>query len=256
MKYATLLLLAFLTPSLAARADEVRLKNGGHIVGIAEVRGDQVTVEMPFGTATIPKTEVLEITPGRTILHEYREKYAKMSESGDATGFYELALWAEREGVSRHWKPLLQRVLALDPDHAGARGRLGYVLHDGRWITKTEYLIATGHVEFHGRWMKPEVRDAILTQEAETRLAEREHHQAPPRRSPARPVEYSPYPFGIPSTGYTGGRAGVWGGGWYPGWYWWPYEISYHGVGWESAQQFYPRVTPPLRGWSSGLMGR
>jgi hypothetical protein len=46
-------------------------------------------------------------------------------------------------------------VLKVDPDHAGARAALGYVLENGRWITEDDQMRARGMVKFQGRWMTP-----------------------------------------------------------------------------------------------------
>ncbi|MBI4565607.1 MAG: hypothetical protein HY716_13010 [Planctomycetes bacterium] len=168
MKYAvSLSILAILAGP--AVADEVKLRTGGSIVGIAREEGDRVVVELPIGTIAVPRSDVIEIIPGRTLLHAYEEKFAEIQDRRDPEAFYRLAQWAKTNGISRHVEPLLQHVLSLDPDHEGAREDLGFVRDDGRWLTRSEYLKEQGYVEFRGTWMEAEDRDALLRAEDERR---------------------------------------------------------------------------------------
>ncbi len=65
MSRTGLMCLGILVVATAARADEVTLKNGRKITGIAREDGDKVVVEIAIGTAAFPKSEVVSITPGR-----------------------------------------------------------------------------------------------------------------------------------------------------------------------------------------------
>lgn len=218
--------LALLTLSTTAFADEVRLKNGGRIVGIAREENGKIVVEVPIGTMAVSKTDVAEVIPGRTILHEYFDRRAQLENSGSASDFVALAIWAKSNGVTRFVDTLLQTAIRLDPENRPAHEMLGHVRHDNRWMTATEHMQALGYVRFREQWMKPEDRDAILTREAAQREAAR--RPANPRRAeqPA-PAEPSIYTLGLPRY-YTARGSGVWGGGY--SLYDWPYFYApFHG---------------------------
>lgn len=52
----------------------------------------------------------------------------------DADAQVDLALWCESRGLSAEKAKHLARAVLLDSDHARARGLLGFVKHDGRWM--------------------------------------------------------------------------------------------------------------------------
>lgn len=107
-----------------AASDEVRLKNGNKLVGVARTEGDRVTVEVGGGTVTLWRWEVSEIVPGKTPVHELHERAEKIRGSTDAQDYYAIALWAKANGISHHSVSLLRKALLFDPDHAGAREML------------------------------------------------------------------------------------------------------------------------------------
>lgn len=152
-KRAVLSGLAALVLAGAAWADEVTLRSGRKIVGIAREEGDRIIVEMPLGTVGFPKDDVVSITPGRTLLHDYRDKAEAVRDTKDAKDFYALAKWARENGLTRYVNPNLQKCLELDPNHEWARRELGYVLHNGKWMTQEEIYKEQGFVWFEGRWM-------------------------------------------------------------------------------------------------------
>jgi hypothetical protein len=186
MKYAiTLVVVAGL--GLEALADDVTLKNGGRIVGAARVEGENVVVEMAIGAVTVPRSEVLAIVPGRTPVHEYQERYARIAGSRDAAAFFDLAEWAKGQGLTRYVEALYDRVLDLDPDHAGARAARGFVRRDEKWVRAGDL-------------------SRMQCMEPRTRVV-----PAPRRRLPAR-ADVIPYTFGLPRYG-RGRGSHVWGGG-------------------------------------------
>ncbi|AMV39995.1 polymorphic toxin-type HINT domain-containing protein [Planctomyces sp. SH-PL62] len=52
----------------------------------------------------------------------------------DADAQVDLALWCEARGLAAEKTTHLTRAVLIDPDHARARGLLGYVRHEGRWM--------------------------------------------------------------------------------------------------------------------------
>ncbi len=146
-----LLLLLLLCASVSA--DEVRLKGGGKVVGIATEKDGKVIVEVGIGKVAFPKDEVLSIKSGRTPLHEYRDRAAKIGRDATAGEHYELAVWAGERRLGLHERRHLKKTIELDPDHEGARRALGFQLYKGKWLTRGEIQREKGFVKFEGKWM-------------------------------------------------------------------------------------------------------
>jgi len=138
--------------SAAAAADEVKLKSGRVVEGIARQEPGQVVVETGLGTLTFPADQVSSIVPGRTALHEYQERIAALGQGPQVDAVFETALWARDHHLTRYVNTLLQWTLAIDPDHPQARKMLDYVKYEGRWIPSRERdeLAATRVQKAHG----------------------------------------------------------------------------------------------------------
>jgi hypothetical protein len=138
MKYlwAGTLLLCWAVISLAD-ADEVKLNSGRTLVGVAHDEGHRWMVETRLGDIRVPKSEVASVTPGRTALHEYKERLDNLM-CPSAAEVFELARWAQDQGLIRYVNELLTWTIELDPDHREARSLLGFVHHEGQWMTVTQ----------------------------------------------------------------------------------------------------------------------
>jgi hypothetical protein len=121
-----------------ALADDVKLTSGRTLVGIAHDEGDRWMVETRLGDIRVPKSEVASVTPGKTVLHEYKVRLDELTACPSAAEVFELARWAQDQGLIRYVNPLLTRTIELDPDHREARALLGYVHHGGTWMTETQ----------------------------------------------------------------------------------------------------------------------
>lgn len=110
--------------SAMVQADEVRLKNGNTLVGLAREEASQIVLEVPSGTITLWKSDVESIVPGRTTLHEYHEKLKAIDGSKDAGDYYSLAVWCRDHALPGYVGRLLKKAGALDPDHKEAREML------------------------------------------------------------------------------------------------------------------------------------
>jgi hypothetical protein len=76
-------------------------------------------------------------------------------------------------------RELLQHVLTLDPDHAEARTRLGYVRQEsGGWILRDDQMRAQGMVQQDGHWMTPAQRLEMEQARVQTERARHERDQA------------------------------------------------------------------------------
>jgi hypothetical protein len=159
-----------------AGADEVTLKNGRTLVGISHDEGDRWMVETRLGDIRVPKSEVASVSEGKTTLHVYKERLEALGGCPTADTLFEFAMWAQDEGLIRYVNPLLTRTIEIDPDHREARALLGFVYHDGKWITESQ------------RNTLVEVQENIRR-----RAAQRPPESA--RRAP--PPEEAPYYMGI-----------------------------------------------------------
>jgi hypothetical protein len=157
--------------ALAARADVVYLKNGKSIEGKVTVKGDKVVVEIPHGSVSFPKSKVLRIERKVSAVETYDQKYAALP-AKDAPARVKLATWCKRQGMGNRAEALLRDALEIDSDHPEARKLLGYVKHEGRWVTRPEKFRAMGLVEFEGQWHKPESVVSIKKARAESKRAE------------------------------------------------------------------------------------
>ncbi len=164
MKYAAVLL--SLAAALPAAADEVHLRNGSKIEGRVSQAGDEVVVVMDIGTVTFKRSEVSRVVLGPSTLQAFEEKVRQL-QAADVDGRFKLAMWAKQNELANRAQALFKDVLALDAEHAGARGELGYVKHDGRWLTQDEHRAAQGLVNFRGAWIKQTEAEATLQREAD-----------------------------------------------------------------------------------------
>lgn len=200
---------AFLLLASAASADEVSLKSGGKVEGIAKKEGDKVIVETLAGTTTLDASQVVHINTAHTATIEvYYEKAKGIESSGKAIDFLELAIWCKANGATRfirgnvdrvvilvknekdvsvvrdlasrgrdhgigaEMKSVWERVLVLDANDEMARRELGYRRHGEKWLTEEEWQVAQGNVLFEKRWISKDERDQILKERA-AKLEER-----------------------------------------------------------------------------------
>jgi hypothetical protein len=183
MKQAVLVAaLVALAASLAA-ADEVNLTNGRKIQGIVSTdtkMPGKVIVEVGAGTIVLDEKDVSSRSEGQTALHEYKERAGRLESSSSAGDLYDLAKWAKENKCWKHVRPLCEKAVALDPDHAGARKELGQKKVGDQWMTFEEEMAAKGMVLFEGAWITPAEKETIEMRRLEAqarRQAEREERE-------------------------------------------------------------------------------
>jgi hypothetical protein len=154
MRFWTLCVLAVVA-STPVRADQVYLVGGTQLEGKATRRGDRVVIEMGAGQITLSADSVQRIERGQSSVQRYEQLESKL-QPGDVQGLLSLADYCRDHDMQAHEKELLRRVLEIDPNHAQARDRLGYVRAGSRWITRDEQLRAQGMVRVDGQWMTAE----------------------------------------------------------------------------------------------------
>jgi hypothetical protein len=154
-----LAVLATLALAAPAAADEVVLRNGAVFSGIVREEGDRVVVQLDFGTMTFKKIDVRSIVRSDDPLKEFDQK---VRAAEGAQGHYEVAMWARDKGLTTRSNEVLKKVLAIDPEHEGARKALGFEKVDGKWLEGDELMVARGFVKYNGRWLKRETAERLL----------------------------------------------------------------------------------------------
>ncbi len=125
MKSPSLIAAFVVAASTLAGADEIMLTNGSKIVGsVSKKDAQKVTVEVGAGTIVLDAKDVSAINLTKTALNEYDERLKEIHGSTKPGDYYDLLLWAKSKGLTRYIAPLAEKVLALDPEHAGAHAEL------------------------------------------------------------------------------------------------------------------------------------
>ena len=214
-----------------ARADRVHLVSGTMIEGNASRVGEKVFVDMPSGQLTLSAASVASIEESETDLERVQQRLEQLKPN-DLQGMLKLASFCRDHDMRSRERELLLKVVALQPDHAEARARLGYVRgRDGSWITQDEQRREAGLVPYHGRFITEAELSEIERREAEAKLARIAREQAeleleakklelaqkrseraraeqakPEPSQPARVGSYPPYPvvYSVPVVGPSG----------------------------------------------------
>ncbi|MBM4036964.1 MAG: hypothetical protein FJ290_00495 [Planctomycetes bacterium] len=141
-----------------ARGDVVHLRSGGKVEGaIVSRTASEVVVQTAAGKVTLKAAEVARIEVKASPLDVYRQMAAKVKED-DADGRYQLGLWCQDQKLFREARGEFERAIALDPNHKGARAKLGYVQRDGQWLTAADAKKADGLVRVGDKWMTEQER--------------------------------------------------------------------------------------------------
>lgn len=157
-------IVALLLCSSIALADEVQLKNGNVLRGVVKEQGDKITVQMDIGSITVDRSQVKEIVKSTSPLQEFHDRLKEIK-YGDTEGYFKLGLWARERELPTKAKDVFEKILAIDPDHEGARKQLGYRRHQDKWMTDDEYMVALGFVKHGTEWLKRETAEKIIAEE-------------------------------------------------------------------------------------------
>jgi len=160
-------------------ADTVTLTNGKVLEGRVTEDGDRVVVEMSQGSVKLNRSQIKSIDTKETpqdeffrrstdVQKEIKEK--ELDADAQAEKWFELAEFAAQKQLTRQRAELLKKIILINGDHTGARHALGFVLHDGRWLTRGERNQALGLVKLEGNWVPKEaVEDVAKTKEESRR---------------------------------------------------------------------------------------
>ncbi|HYE97266.1 MAG TPA: hypothetical protein VEJ18_00080 [Planctomycetota bacterium] len=154
-------------------ADEVILQNGQTLEGIVTEKEDRVVVDVGFGTVTLAKGQVKEIVRKSTALQDYEER---LKSTKTAEDHYKLGQWAQEHGLKQHAEGQYRRAMAIDPGYAPARRQLGYVEHEGQWLTREQYMALKGFVEHEGRWIPWDLYEKLRKSDLEAQADRQRLH--------------------------------------------------------------------------------
>lgn len=158
---------AYLGAAAAARADVFHLREGGKLDGtVVEDLGETLRIRTVSGVSDIEKDRVVRIEKGDPPWVRYEKKAKKCGET--IKDQLALADWCREIGLRTEERRHLERVIALDVNHADARRRLGFVREDDKWI-------------------KPRLPGAV----SEAERIERRRAQADARRIQEKITEYT-----------------------------------------------------------------
>lgn len=149
--------LAFLTLVglvLPLSADTVWLNSGGKFEGKVTEDASGVHLQLHHGSMTFKKEQVARIERGPCVWEVYAEKAAKVA-ANDAAGHLALAQWCKENRLDEFVKKEYEATIAADPENEPARKALGFVQHEGKWMTQVEAWTAMGWVDRKGKWMPP-----------------------------------------------------------------------------------------------------
>lgn len=172
------LLVALATSTSAAAADVLELRDGRVIEGVVQLRTADALVLSRFGTASIPRDQIVRHIKGPSVDQQVQDHLAKL-DIDDAEGRIGLAKWLSELGRPTEAQALARAVLERDPEHAGAHRLLGHERFRGRWMTPDAAQRARG-LEKHGdKWYTPDEwkqvdparKAAALAEEATSRQA-------------------------------------------------------------------------------------
>ena len=108
----------------AARADEVRLRNGSTLIGkIVEQSEREVRFRTPAGILTVPRADIVSVKRAPPPLDVYATRAAALADD-DAQGHLDLADFCTKYRLTKQAVAQLRQALAAQPDHKLAAARL------------------------------------------------------------------------------------------------------------------------------------
>jgi len=157
------LLLLSTTPAFA---DVVHLRDGRSLEGSVIRAGDTLIVRRKLGSSHVHLSDVLRIEETTDRWDELERLRGQLA-NGTADERYRFGAWCRDHDFKEEGQRAFLSVLRLDLDHAGARAALGYVLHEGRWLTRADKNRLQGLVEHEGAWVTPDKKAKLVAAKKE-----------------------------------------------------------------------------------------
>lgn len=141
------------------RGDYLRLKTGEELHGSILTSGKIENVVLKFRKLSgeeisVPADEIRLAVRRPVAIDEYADRVAHLSDTLE--GHLQLAEWCRGRGLTKERDIHLQRVLDFDPQHEPTRKALGYVRHNGEWVTLDDLMASQGYVNYHGKYVFPQ----------------------------------------------------------------------------------------------------
>ena len=175
-----------------AAAHTVETTDGTVFEGKIVLEDDEkVVIETTFdGTRTVARADIKKINNRKPPLRD-QLAYRTRTAPEDAKALWALYKWGKKQGFSDELKPLLERVIVVDPKHRKAREALGHIKVEGTWMTPEAKakrvaeaheaeMRAKGLVPFEGGWVTPEekrAREEGLRKDGDDWVTEEEWHK-------------------------------------------------------------------------------
>jgi len=166
VRYAVHLAAVLLIVS-ATFADEVVLKDGGRIKGTVTSEDDeQVTINTAAGGFAFDRDKVENIIYERLPAQVFEEELSAIADD-DVDALLKLAAWCRRSRLRTQERAVYELVIEADADNEVARTALGYVFHEGRWLTVADFRkLADIETEEHPEVQKTEAAHHANTTES------------------------------------------------------------------------------------------
>ncbi len=142
MRRLLILTLAFALLAVVSdlHADTLFLKNGQKFEGkvVRETPTHVFFKITGLGEQQFAKADILKIEKGESIFDQYESRRKALAKD-DADGHFALGEWCETNNLKKEAKKEFEAAVAANPEHAGARTKLGFVRYEGEWLTKEKY---------------------------------------------------------------------------------------------------------------------
>jgi hypothetical protein len=163
-----LLLIALVNAPVIAMADIVVMQDGRVLKGQVELAGKELVIKGPYGSVRVLKSKVKDWKTSSPEEAAFAKLKAQLGQ-GTADERYRLGVFARNKRLSDKARKAFQSVLLVNSDHAGARAALGYVKHQGLWITESDKARMEGKVRYQGRWLTLEEKAQLFKAAREKR---------------------------------------------------------------------------------------
>jgi len=154
-------------------ADTIHTTVGGKIEGTiveAESNDTRVAIVTKSGKQTYPRKLIdrIEMRADNRV-ETYRDAAKRFGD--DAESQFEFGLWCQQRQYKKEAVEHFRKAIAADPDHAGAREKLGYQRVGESWKTIEEIKTAQGLVKnASGKWVLPQQKEEAEQQAAARKL--------------------------------------------------------------------------------------
>jgi len=152
-----------LDPLPTAAEDILHLNTGGKVSGKIVYEDEEVVrVETPRGVTTVYRDEIVRIERISSASEEFKKRFAELERKrARPEVYYALGVWAEGHKLVAEARAAFERTIAIDPEHADARKKLGFVRMGRDWVPEAEAKRRRGLVEHEGQWVTPEEKELL-----------------------------------------------------------------------------------------------